>query len=553
MRDYLNFYSEKFNKLDFNKWHIDDLLWFINTDKFSDDSLEILKKYCNCINKYKEIKISDNEAEILFGLYDESDNIIVKALLDFLLSTNKLYYKNSKLVKDCLEFIHLYFSNISNKDGGLSSHNLEVIMRWTLYKFPQSKVKISELLFSSIIDNKVSDINYFAVSDYFIRDSDLVNVFSKEQYLDILEKFYNDNPSEKEIYFYSDVYKDFIKYLKSKDNVVYKKWLKKYCDFILNNIKKFDYHFKQIELQIVRNKMDFLKCYSDEEYLLLDKELDDANHEQLSKMQEYTIDIPKEQQKMLDDKILETTNNFKALNNADKIALLLVLAHPLSLIELKKHYEDSKKGLSGLVTNNIIDSDGRVINFEKLKDYEDFSLKSGSTIKIMLGLNFDVLINPFFNTYVSDEESEKYINEIFNNNFLVDKERAFYLSNLYIKFFKMEFINSSYDIVQELEESLRYYFKNKGLNILKKNGTRDYIGLSQIFNDDETNNYRECLLEIIDEDFYFTLKWFLVDNYGFGLRNKTSHRFNSNRLYEHSYSIYIIIHILRLYWGFQKC
>ena len=117
----------------------------------------------------------------------------------------------------------------------------------------------------------------------------------------------------------------------------------------------------------------------------------------------------------------------------------------------------------------------------------------------------------------------------------------------------MEFINSSYDIVQELEESFRYYFKNKGLNILKKNGTRDYIGLSQIFNDDETNNYRECLLEIIDEDFYFTLKWFLVDNYGFGLRNKTSHRFNSNRLYEHPYSIYIIIHILRLYWGFQKC
>lgn len=56
----------------------------------------------------------------------------------------------------------------------------------------------------------------------------------------------------------------------------------------------------------------------------------------------------------------------------------------------------------------------------------------------------------------------------------------------------------------------------------------------------------------MDEDNYFTFKWLLCDNYGFGLRNKIAHRINSNDLYKSVFSIYSAISILRLYWFMQN-
>lgn len=90
------------------------------------------------------------------------------------------------------------------------------------------------------------------------------------------------------------------------------------------------------------------------------------------------------------------------------------------------------------------------------------------------------------------------------------------------------------------------------MNIYKKNSKNDFIGLSSILNDNDKNLFRDKLLETIDEDYYFTLKWFLVDNYGYGLRHKISHRYNSNTAYKNGYSIYITLMILKLYWGFQS-
>ena len=90
-------------------------------------------------------------------------------------------------------------------------------------------------------------------------------------------------------------------------------------------------------------------------------------------------------------------------------------------------------------------------------------------------------------------------------------------------------------------------------SIRKRDKTNDFIGLNNIFNYYEKNNYRDKLLEVIDENYYFTLKWFLVDKYGFNLKNKVSHRYEySNDLYNSIFSIYAVIQIFRLYWGFQK-
>ena len=97
----------------------------------------------------------------------------------------------------------------------------------------------------------------------------------------------------------------------------------------------------------------------------------------------------------------------------------------------------------------------------------------------------------------------------FSNNKLVDQSRTQLLSNLFISFFEGDYKNSIFDIMLELEELVRHYFKQCGLNIIKHDGSRDYIGLNNIFNDNKKNSFRDELLKTIDEDYYFTLKLFL--------------------------------------------
>lgn len=151
-----------------------------------------------------------------------------------------------------------------------------------------------------------------------------------------------------------------------------------------------------------------------------------------------------------------------------------------------------------------------------------------------------------------DNSSEKYIKSILENNEMVSDEQINDLSHWIIEFFKINFRDSTFDIVEEFEASLRYYFKNQKMNIYKRNGTGDLIGLSTIFNDNDNNLYRDKLYEVIDEDFYYTLKWLLVDEYGFQLRHKISHRFKANQLYQKTYTIYAVLQIIRFYKGYQK-
>ena len=74
------------------------------------------------------------------------------------------------------------------------------------------------------------------------------------------------------------------------------------------------------------------------------------------------------------------------------------------------------------------------------------------------------------------------------NNELVSDEQIEDLSYWFIEFFKTNFRDSVYDIIEEFEASLRYYFENQKMNIFKRNGTGDLIGLSTIFNDNKNIN-----------------------------------------------------------------
>lgn len=551
MSTYLDEINEKMNLEQYNDWYIDNIFFGARSDFSHDSFISILKKYSIITYSYKNIKVEPDDAQTIFENYNASYNVLIRSVLDYLLSNSSLR-SNSNLVSDCKEYSILYFENIKRINGGLPAHNLSLILKWTLYKHPSEKKDINDILFSNIILGKEDTLRYFSLSDYLLRDKELRNLFTKQQYVEIINKFYKTVVDMKETYFYIDTYNDFLKYFKENDKKEYQKLLKKYCNFIFANLANIDDHLKQTELQKVRQYMDDLKEYDDKDYQIIDCELERVNKEQLSKLEHHSISLPDDQFQQIKKQIEANTKMYESLSNSNKLYKLLFETFPLSLEELQKNYEDSKKGLSALFKENILDQDGKVINFNELTEEQNFSLKSTQNIGLRIDIYFDLIFNPFFNTFKMDNETENTIKNIISNNRLVESSREQFLSDLFISFFSGDYKNSIFDIVLELEESIRHYLKQCGMNIMKRDGSGDYIGLNNIFNDNIKNSFRDELLKVIDEDYYFTFKWFLTDEYGFDIRDKISHRFKSVNLYNTKFAIYITIHIFRLYWGFQK-
>lgn len=548
---YLDEINEKLNLKLYDDWDIDDVFFDEGMNYSQDSFVSILKKYSNITYSYKNIKVDFDDSQLILENYNTSYNVLIRSVLDYLLSNSSLR-NNSNLVSDCKECIRLYFDNIKKINGGLPANNLSLVLKWTLYKYPCEKQEISDILFSNIISGEDDTIRYFSLSNYLLRDKELKTIFANHQYTEIINKFFKTEVDKNDIYFYIDTYNDFLKYFKENDKKFYFILLKKYCDFILLNLVNIDDNLKQTELQIVRQYMDVLKEYDDKDYRIIDSELERINKEQLSKLKHHSIPLTDDQIQMVKKQIENNTKTFDSLSNSNKIVKLLFETIPLSLEELKKNYEDSKKGLSALFKESILDQDGRVINFNELTNEQDFSLKITQNIGLSVNIYFDLIFNPFFNTFKMDDEAKKTIIDIFANNKLVDESRKQLLSDLYISFFNGDYKNSIFDIILELEESFRYFLKQCGMNIMKRDGSGDYIGLNNIFNDNNKNSFRDELLKVIDDDYYFTLKWFLTDEYGFDIRDKISHRLKSVNLYKTKFAIYITLHIFRIYWGFQK-
>lgn len=126
--------------------------------------------------------------------------------------------------------------------------------------------------------------------------------------------------------------------------------------------------------------MDDLEEYGDKDYQIIDSELEYLNKEQLSKSKQHSISLLDEQFHQIKKEIERNTKNFESLSSSNKIFKLLFQTFPLSLEELRKNYEDSKKEWSALFKENILDQDGRIINFNELSDEQNFSLKLLKTL-----------------------------------------------------------------------------------------------------------------------------------------------------------------------------
>ncbi len=548
MPQYLKKINEDYATKSFDEWDIYDLLWIY--EETDDPIYHILSKYDVTPNNLESFIIDDDELELLLSEYNEDYNIIIKSLMDYLIASSK-GRNRSKLIYDCMTFINLYFENIEVISSVLPIENLSTIIKWTIKKFPKSKSDIRNQILDKIFNKSKTAINYLFFIDYFLRDENLRNIFSAEDYEKIYDYYFLEKTDEVHILSYLGFYEEYLAYLCENNKGKKKVFLKRFCDFVITNITLIPNHTKQVLLQKIRDYMDELNVYDDDKYFIIDEHLKIANEEALRSLKTISVEMPKEHQNLIENKIKSQKEIFGRLSGIQKIDKLLIEIVPISLNDLKEKSKKPKSSLAAAFSMRYLDKDGRVINYSDLNENEVFSLKSHKLIEMRINLLFDLVINPFFKTFDFNDEASQYLKEILANNKLVSANRVDYLHSLFSDFFKQDFRNSVYSIVEELEESLRFYFKKEKMNVLKRNGKRDFIGLNTIFNDNVKNSYRDKICEIIDDDFYFTMKWLLVDNYGYGLRHRIAHRYESNDLYGSQLSIYTVIQILRLYWGFQ--
>ena len=546
MSEYLKRINREYNQKEFNDWYIDDIFAFPHN---SSDAMEnIIFKYSKSFSQNSNFRLEDVEtSDVLIELENEY-NVLIKSFLNYLLACSSKR-SVSKLVENCNELMNLYFANIDKINGGAPIHNLTTVLSWTVHKFPrEGKIAISKI-YDRIINNSSKTIRYFSIAEYFIREKDLVNMFNADEYAKIFDKYYVMKTDAKNVYLYLDFYSSYIKYLENNDKSRKKSFLKKYCYFVINNLDNLDCHTKSTILPKVRDYMDVLN-YGNAEYAVIDNNIKSAIDEISNTFEEYSIVFHKNIQKKITTFIEHQNELYNKLSNADKIESLIFDSTPLKIDDVKNYVEFQKSGLTAFFDESV-SVDDKMIYYRDLKPEEEFSLRAYQYFEFYIGIYFNTYVNSFVKSFKLDDESKNYIRHIFENNRLVNKERAENLCMYFIDFFDNDYIHSVYDIVEELEESLRYYFRENGLNIIKRNGTHDLIGLSDILNAREKNEYRDKLYETIDEDFYFTLKWLLVDKYGFELRNKIAHRYSHPDLYKTTFAIFSVIQIFRLYWGFQ--
>ena len=494
--------------------------------------------------------LTDNEYAVITKELEYDYHILIKIILHYFIACSS--QKNqSQLVNYCKEYINKFFLDTENNYGNIRIYNLCTVIEWTIIKFPEFKKDISKFLFNKIINEELDVIKVFALTNHFLSNDDLIKIFNSSQYEFIYNKYFIKTTNFEYIYFYLDTYERYYEYISENKYCNKKSFSKKYCDFVLKNIDLIDNRTKQVLLQKIKNIMNDLKIFDEKKYIFIQEHLEIANKEVLSTLVQFNLYLNEEQVNSLMANIKNQNELFSKLTNVEKIVILLYELNPISIEQMEEQISKNKGLAINFFEKRVIDCDGRVINYKKLSDKELFSLESNEYIQCDINLKFDLLINPFFKNVVVDKELEDYIKKIMTNNKMVSDDRIEYLTKKFLIFLNEDFESSINHIVEELEESLRYYFKKSGIYIYKKNRNNDLIGLTSIFNDNEKNIYREKLLETIDEDYYFTLKWFLTDNYGFGLKNKISHRYQSKNLLKKTYSIYIAFMILKLYWRNQ--
>lgn len=508
------------------------------------------------ISKYdlkKVNTIDDNDAKTLSSL-KTCKSIFCVWLINIYLLHSKKTYCLSKAYDNCIIFTSMMFDSFE-KDGNinLSINTYIFLLSLMIKKISfENRKKLSQYFVEALNQCKIKPVHKLHILYEFCSNDCLIYFFTNEQWNAFIE-LYGDNNlfTKNDIYAVYSYFDYFLKNLTPK--VIKKSKIQNLiCKFIINNIDFFDNSFIHLKFPLIRDYLDELNIDSDKIYNLFDTKIEQANSTVMSGLHSIDIKLPDRIIEQFNDQQHKVENFFKSLKPSDMIFYLFFYVVPLDLDDIKKYIEQtSKNPLLSSVRKNYLDANGAVINYKELKIEEQLSLDAGVVIINRIKIFIDMYYRPFCSSFVLNTEVENYIKEILKKSLLIQKEDMKKTYDIITLFFENKYKESVCKLVINLESNLRKYFKDKGLNIYKRNGSHDFIDLNYIFNNNCKNSFRECLFDRIDENYYFTLKWLLTDKYGFNLRNVIAHDLGDENILETYLSIYTSLQIIRLYFYFR--
>lgn len=545
MSEYLDYLDNEFSKKKPSDYYISDLFF----KSFPDDEIySIILKYGVSSYKFNSFTLNEKESKLILEECNKDHHLIVLIFLNYLLSFSS-YREQSKLIELCKNLVCLCFTNDEEEDG-LLQDTFNTVISWSCFKFPNHKQELSDFILNEMKSRNDCKKNMCFFYSW-ISDEHLKNLFPCEKLSEIHETNFPKFDCPDHVYVNIEIFKEFLKYLEEQKK---KEFLyifqRKYIDFIFKNLSTIDSRKKCILLQQILDLMRKIK-YRIDEIQIIENDLKNANNDCSKDFESITIPFNDEIKESLKKGAEISEAEFEDLSNTKKIILLLTRLNPFRLNEIKNSVNTSHKQFwNNIVPTLYSDSEGRILNYKKLDDTQMFSIEAREHIIIHIDLTFSLVINPFYRHFQLDNQSNEFIEKIIKNNYLIRKADTQRISCLFKRFLNKEFEDSSYQIIEMFEAGLRSYFENSNISIFNLNGDR--IGLSDIFNYKDKNAYRDKLFEIIDEDFYFTLTWLLTDHYGEDLRNRIVHNYNNDHLYELTSTIYAVLQILRLYYGYMK-
>ncbi|MGP1414157.1 MAG: hypothetical protein ACTTID_04090 [Bacillales bacterium] len=456
MDKYIQYLNLLFNKeTDFSKLSINDIVY--ESYKYNTEMSRIISKYSSLLKNDTNIDVSDEDCNTIFNNMDEKDCLLIKLCEHYLIANSKTYQKENSLVNLINEYIDFYFKNIIFTDYPFIC-DLDIIIRWCNSVFPNDINNILNNIYSKIEKGDISNISYLFTATWFLKI--YKNKINRNIVSNIYEKFSNIKEVNNNYYLYYLSYLNFLNYF---ENNKYKtKSIKKnIVDFVLKNLNLFTNIQVWMEFQIIRNYMDNLKCYSDKEYHIIDSRLEQANKDMLSNLHSYTFDFSEERKKKIYNAIAEISSLLIDMNSSEQVNFLMINTPPISKSKIINSIEEKKnnKSIFTRVTKKLfLDYDGRLINFHNLTPEQEFSLEGINIFNIDINIYYSILYSTFIRHFKADNNFSIYIDKILENNKLVSKDRVNLLKEQFIKFFNADYEHSVFDIVLELEESLRYFF-----------------------------------------------------------------------------------------------
>lgn len=440
-----------------------------------------------------------------------------EAFFEFLLMCNTKI--ESEFIKSFTSIIDLYF--LKNNPTLNDTNNVIFLLDFSIAYGKNFAEQFVRNIFKYLL-RKDTNVKYVC----------LLNNIIKKYGMNDIKRFLNINKVfDKALVSNNVTFADFNQYIELAEFcIIYNKNSKdskiKYIDIILNTFNDLNDQWFQGKLQKCR---DYIKDtnYHMDRLLDIENRIEMMGEKAIGMMKEIRIPFPPEITKQIEEfcKSREVLLNKKT--NISKLIWYFFEFYPFKKTDLVSFENDVEKEsvFKGMFNTIYYNTHGEVINYVDLTDEEKDTLKCKNGFLVQSQILDLTVCRPFYNSFKMDDDVKQFIIGFSKNNKMIDAKNGW--DKKFVDYL-FDILGSKIDdMIQKVlplfENSLRFYFKNEGLYI-KKTKSDDYINLGDIFTSlSGVNQYRDKLLEIIDEDYYWMMCYLLTDRLGFNGRNVNLH------------------------------